>query len=269
MVVDGLVAVGDFVLFAWQAFVWLFTQVATQRDVAAQLLPGGRAEPAGGRVDRDLHWDGAGRSESFSVPSDRVGNATRCGDQYVAGAGVGTGAGGDDAGRPRGQCDGGRAWDDARHGTDRCAREHGSQPDPLSGGAAFPGLHLPDSHADDHGRLHGSRGRILLQCVHPGIDRHFYLHNSQEFVGGFDLFVGVFKSLFFGAAIAMVSCYRGFHCTPGAEGVGRAATAAFVISFVLILVLDLFLGIVLDAIYYCNLARWSKAVLLNPLGVVD
>ena len=33
------------------------------------------------------------------------------------------------------------------------------------------------------------------------------------------------KSLFFGAAIAIVSCHRGFHCDPGAEGVGRAATA--------------------------------------------
>lgn len=82
------------------------------------------------------------------------------------------------------------------------------------------------------------------------IDRHFYLHNSKMFVGGFDLFVGVFKSLFFGAAIAMISCYRGFNCTPGAEGVGRAATAAFVISFVFILMIDLFLGIVLDMIYY-------------------
>ncbi|MFW6170214.1 MAG: MlaE family ABC transporter permease [Planctomycetota bacterium] len=82
------------------------------------------------------------------------------------------------------------------------------------------------------------------------IDRHFYLHNSRMFVGGFDLFVGVFKSFFFGAAIAMISCYRGFNCTPGAEGVGRAATAAFVISFVFILILDLLLGIVLDMIYY-------------------
>jgi phospholipid/cholesterol/gamma-HCH transport system permease protein len=47
-----------------------------------------------------------------------------------------------------------------------------------------------------------------------------------------------------------VSCHRGFHCQPGAEGVGRAATAAFVNSFVLILALDLILGIVLDGIYY-------------------
>ncbi len=96
----------------------------------------------------------------------------------------------------------------------------------------------------------GVVGAYFYSVFVLGIDRHFYLSNSREFIGGFDLFVGIFKSLFFGAVIAMVSCYRGFNCTPGAEGVGRAATAAFVISFVLILMLDLFMGIALDTIYY-------------------
>lgn len=82
------------------------------------------------------------------------------------------------------------------------------------------------------------------------VDSHYYLENSRHFVGNFDLFVGVFKSLFFGAAIALISCHRGFHCTAGAEGVGRAATSAFVYSFVAILLLDLMLGIGLDAVYY-------------------
>jgi phospholipid/cholesterol/gamma-HCH transport system permease protein len=82
------------------------------------------------------------------------------------------------------------------------------------------------------------------------IDVHHYWHNSAKFVSNFDLFVGLFKSIFFGAAIAMVSCYQGFNCTAGAEGVGRASTAAFVYSFVMILVLDLFLGIALDSIYF-------------------
>lgn len=81
------------------------------------------------------------------------------------------------------------------------------------------------------------------------IDSHHYWENSQRVVGNFNVFSGVFKSLFFGAAIAMVSCHRGFHCDPGAEGVGRAATSAFVYSFVLILVLDLFLDIGLDKFY--------------------
>ena len=64
----------------------------------------------------------------------------------------------------------------------------------------------------------------------------------------------MFKSLFFGAIIAVISCHRGFHCDPGAEGVGRAATKAFVHSFMVILILDLLLGIFLDAALYGNLA---------------
>ena len=83
-----------------------------------------------------------------------------------------------------------------------------------------------------------------------GIDSHHYWLHSQNFVQNFDLFSGIFKSIFFGGAIALVSCYRGFHCTPGAEGVGRAATAAFVWSFVLILVIDLFLGKTMYTLYY-------------------
>jgi phospholipid/cholesterol/gamma-HCH transport system permease protein len=81
-----------------------------------------------------------------------------------------------------------------------------------------------------------------------GIDIHHYWSNSAEFVTSFDLFSGIIKSFFFGAAIAMVACYQGFHCDAGAEGVGRAATASFVYSFVLILILDLFLGILLESI---------------------
>jgi phospholipid/cholesterol/gamma-HCH transport system permease protein len=92
-----------------------------------------------------------------------------------------------------------------------------------------------------------------------GIDSNHYWQNSQDYVGAYDLFSGVFKSLFFGAAIALVSCYRGFHCDPGAEGVGRAATSAFVISFVLILVLDFFLGIALDEFY---LLIWPEGLRL-------
>lgn len=83
-----------------------------------------------------------------------------------------------------------------------------------------------------------------------GIDIHHYWHNSAKFVTNFDLFVGLFKSIFFGSAIALVSCYQGFNCKPGAEGVGRASTSSFVYSFVAILILDLFLGIALDSIYF-------------------
>jgi phospholipid/cholesterol/gamma-HCH transport system permease protein len=102
----------------------------------------------------------------------------------------------------------------------------------------------------------GVAGAFFYAVSLLGIDAHHYLENSQHFVGNFDLFAGVFKSLFFGAAIAIIACYRGFHCDPGAEGVGRAATAAFVYSFVMILLLDLLLGIALDGIYF---TLWPEA----------
>ena len=94
----------------------------------------------------------------------------------------------------------------------------------------------------------GVGGGYLYSVLNLRIDSHHYLSNSAEFVGTFDLACGVFKSLFFGAAIALVSCHRGFNCRPGAEGVGKAATSAFVYSFVLILMLDLALNIFLNGI---------------------
>lgn len=105
----------------------------------------------------------------------------------------------------------------------------------------------------------GIVGAFFYSIQILGIDWHHYWSNSQKFVGAYDLFSGVFKSLFFGATIAIISCHRGFNCDPGAEGVGRAATSAFVHSFVIILIMDLFLGIALDAVYY---ALWPEGVKL-------
>ncbi len=89
-----------------------------------------------------------------------------------------------------------------------------------------------------------------VYCVHVlDIDAFYYIENSARFIGFYDLAVGVFKSLFFGAAISLIACHHGFNCDPGAEGVGRAATNAFVHSFVAILFIDLILGISLEALY--------------------
>ena len=96
----------------------------------------------------------------------------------------------------------------------------------------------------------GVAGGFFYSVNVLGIDIHHYWYNSAKFVSNFDLFTGLFKSFFFGSAIALVSCYQGFNCRPGAEGVGRASTSSFVFSFVAILVLDLFLGIMLDSLYY-------------------
>jgi phospholipid/cholesterol/gamma-HCH transport system permease protein len=81
------------------------------------------------------------------------------------------------------------------------------------------------------------------------IEPHYYWMHSQDFVGLWDLATGLIKPTFFGAAIALISCQRGFQSRPGAEGVGRAATEAFVVSFVAILALDFFLALFLSNLH--------------------
>ena len=58
---------------------------------------------------------------------------------------------------------------------------------------------------------------------------------------------GLAKSFVFAAIIAIISCYKGFTCEGGAEGVGKATTSAVVISMVMILVCDYFLSALLVA----------------------
>jgi phospholipid/cholesterol/gamma-HCH transport system permease protein len=105
----------------------------------------------------------------------------------------------------------------------------------------------------------GVVGGYLYSIHILDIDEHHYWKNTEGFVHSFDLFSGIFKSVFFGGAIALVSCYRGFHSAPGAEGVGRAATSAFVWSFVLILAIDLVVGKTMYSTYYYWFPQASKA----------
>lgn len=69
-----------------------------------------------------------------------------------------------------------------------------------------------------------------------------YWRFTESFIGWFDVANGLIKSLFFGLAIGVIACYKGFTCRPGAEGVGRATTEAFVSSFVAIIILNLVLA---------------------------
>ena len=89
----------------------------------------------------------------------------------------------------------------------------------------------------------GIVGGWLVSTQMLGVSNHYFWLYTDSFVTWFDVVSGVVKSLFFGAAIAVIACHRGFRCGAGAEGVGKAATEAFVNSFIAILVLDFVLGV--------------------------
>ena len=100
----------------------------------------------------------------------------------------------------------------------------------------------------------------LFSCEVLGIDSFFYWYHSERFVMAYDVISGALKSVFFGAAIALIACHRGFHCRAGAEGVGQAATESFVYSFIAILVIDFLMGTFMQELYY---VIWPGDLSLN------
>ena len=97
--------------------------------------------------------------------------------------------------------------------------------------------------------LAGVMGGWLICVPIFGLSHHDYWSYTANVVEWWDLFNGLLKSLFFGASIGLISCYKGFHCRQGAEGVGRACTESFVTGFVAILVLDFFVSLALKGVY--------------------
>lgn len=95
----------------------------------------------------------------------------------------------------------------------------------------------------------GVIGGALVSIKLLKIDAFHYWMHSRNSVGLWEVFTGIFKTLFFGAEIAIISCHRGFKSTAGAEGVGRSATEAFVYSFIAILATDFMLGKFLNSLY--------------------
>lgn len=69
-----------------------------------------------------------------------------------------------------------------------------------------------------------------------------YWKRTWDYLEVSDIVNGLIKSGFFGASIVLISCYRGFYTSGGAEGVGKATTGAVVLSSMTILISDYFLS---------------------------
>jgi phospholipid/cholesterol/gamma-HCH transport system permease protein len=97
--------------------------------------------------------------------------------------------------------------------------------------------------------LLGIIGGWFVSVVQLNINARSYWSFSSYGVELWDVACGVIKGFFFGGAIAVISCYKGFNCKEGARGVGQACTEAFVMSFITILIIDFALVVVFKAIY--------------------
>lgn len=95
----------------------------------------------------------------------------------------------------------------------------------------------------------GIFGAWLVVVRGFGVDAAEYWDFSARFVDSWSVLVGLAKSVVFGLCIGLISCFKGFYCQPGAAGVGRAATDAFVTSFIAIIVANFFLAKFFNDLY--------------------
>jgi len=88
----------------------------------------------------------------------------------------------------------------------------------------------------------GIMGGYLITVGMFHASSSLYWKRTWDYLEMEDIYNGLVKACFFGGAIALLCCYRGFYSEGGAEGVGKATTGAVVISFMTILISDYFLS---------------------------
>ena len=76
-----------------------------------------------------------------------------------------------------------------------------------------------------------------------GLEKVF---NSLEFG---DIIPATIKSFFFGFAIGIVGCFKGYNCNKGTASVGQAANSSVVFASLLLFVLD-FVAVFVTDIFF-------------------
>ncbi|MBT8219875.1 MAG: ABC transporter permease [Bacteroidia bacterium] len=95
----------------------------------------------------------------------------------------------------------------------------------------------------------GLFGSFLIETTKGNVSLTLYFNQVFDALSFGDLLPATFKSFFFGFAIGLVGCYKGYTSGKGTEGVGRAANTAVVVASLLLFVLDFLAVLVADIIY--------------------
>ncbi len=92
-------------------------------------------------------------------------------------------------------------------------------------------------------------GSFLVENIKGEVSFALYFNKVFESLGFSDLIPAVTKSFFFGLAIGLVGCYKGYNCKKGTVGVGVAANTAVVMASMLIFIID-FVAVFISDIFY-------------------
>lgn len=92
-------------------------------------------------------------------------------------------------------------------------------------------------------------GSALVEYFKGAVSFQLYFNKVFNTLEYGDLVPATIKSFFFGFAIGIVGCYKGYYCKKGTAGVGIAANTAVVFTSMLLFVID-FIAVFVSDIFF-------------------
>jgi len=92
-------------------------------------------------------------------------------------------------------------------------------------------------------------GSFLVENIKGNVSFMLYFNQVFDALKFGDIIPATIKSFFFGLAIGIVGCFKGYNCAKGTEGVGKAANSAVVFTSLLLFIID-FIAVFVTDIFY-------------------
>jgi len=92
-------------------------------------------------------------------------------------------------------------------------------------------------------------GSAIIENLKGNVSFSLYFSKVFEALKFGDIVPATIKSVFFGLAIGIVGCYKGYYCKKGTAGVGKAANSAVVLASLLLFIID-FIAVFVTDIFY-------------------
>lgn len=95
----------------------------------------------------------------------------------------------------------------------------------------------------------GLWGAYLVENAKGDVSMTLFFNKVFQNLSLGDIIPATGKCFFFGFAIGLVGCYKGYYSDKGTEGVGRAANSAVVVASILVFLID-FLAVLVADIFF-------------------
>jgi phospholipid/cholesterol/gamma-HCH transport system permease protein len=92
-------------------------------------------------------------------------------------------------------------------------------------------------------------GSALIEKLNGDVSFQLYFNQVFNVLKFSDLLPALIKSVFFGFAIGLVGCFKGYNCKNGTVGVGEASNSAVVYTSMLLFIID-FIAVFVTNIFF-------------------